>query len=123
MRISDWRSDVCASDLLFAPDHLAKAAQKYVVVLVRLDRGGQFLALIVGQVGIMHERPLQPAEGDALAISGIVGLAAHTDAGIRVGGGSSFTLRPPTDHAQRTPDYPRPQAVKCRSPLFWFLDT
>src|SRR3546814_19871437 len=54
MRISDWSSDVCSSDLLFLGDEAVLLHQHIGAVLQRLERGGigggsadtQFLQLL-----------------------------------------------------------------------------
>src|SRR3546814_12509779 len=76
MRISDWSSDVCSSDLL---EHAREDAQSCVGGGQRQrDRGGRRRGRAVRQ---LVEQPGDPEEGEVVAARGGVGRSAERRGG------------------------------------------
>src|SRR3546814_13062862 len=67
MRISDWSSDVCSSDLLFRPMGNGRPAVLHLLVPQIADMGGQFGILVADGVQLLVIVPLDlgPAGGRA----------------------------------------------------------
>src|SRR3546814_13483020 len=75
MRISDWSSDVCSSDLFDTPDgtgvrdfiHVSDLAEAHVLALEHLERGGQSVTL---NCGYGHGASVLPVVETVEAITG-----------------------------------------------------
>src|SRR3546814_17510950 len=82
MRISDWSSDVCSSDLRNVEVHADDAEPRIADAHRRRDRAARFQRRQVKRMAFLDFRPLAHAQRIAVPAASLGASAAQTDGGL-----------------------------------------